>query len=78
MSLTTAATSSGVASGLTEHVEVSYRFQRYGVCMVHTDLELPLNPLPVLRPVIPLHLLVVLKHLHELLAQKSGLQQARS
>lgn len=38
-----------------------------------TNFELTLNALPILLTIIPLHGLVVLQNLHELLAQERGL-----
>lgn len=39
-----------------------------------TNLELPLNALPVPLPVVPFYLLVVLQHLHEPLPEQRGLR----
>ena len=43
-----------------------------------TDSELPLHPLLIPLPVVPLHLLVVLQDLHELLAKQCGLPKDMS
>lgn len=61
MSFTTAATSSGDASGLTAlRVRMLDLGTRGRVETVLTNFELTLNALPILLTVIPLHGLVVL------------------
>ena len=71
VSFTTAATSSGEASGFTA---LSLRICPKSLNTVsHTYFELSFHALPVLLSVVPFYLLVVLQHFHELLPEHGRL-----